>query len=216
MDDSNAMLAAFNSGELDFIQSVPVGEIQTLLTDKKLTLAKSLSTYAILFNNASAPFDNVKVREAFMLAIDRNYITDTVLGTEQTPASAFVPYGIFDSKGTKGKDFRTVGGDYYSVAAADYQSNCDKARQLLAEAGYEDGEGLPVIEYMYVSSSENKAIAEALQNMWQTELGVTVKLVNQEAAVYERIPVHGRVSDGSVYMDARLQRRDFIFGYLGI
>ncbi len=184
MDDSNSMLAAFNSGEIDFIQSVPVGEIQTLLNDKKLTLAKSLSTYAILFNNASAPFDNSKAREAFMLAIDRNYITDTVLGTEQTPATAFVPYGIFDSKGTKGKDFRTVGGDYYSVAAADYKSNCDKARQLLAEAGYEGGEGMPVVEYMYVSSSENKAIAEALQNMWQTELGVNVKLVNQEAAVY--------------------------------
>lgn len=184
MDDSNAMLAAYNSGELNFIQSVPVGEIKTLLNDKKLTLAKSLSTYAILFNNASAPFDNAKVRDAFLLTIDRNYITDTVLGTEQTPASAFVPYGIFDTKGTKGKDFRTVGGDYYSVAAADYKSNCDKARALLKDAGYEGGKGFPVVEYMYVSSSENKAIAEALQNMWQTELGVTVKLVNQEGSVY--------------------------------
>ncbi|NMC57195.1 MAG: peptide ABC transporter substrate-binding protein [Eubacteriaceae bacterium] len=184
MDDSNAMLAAYNSGELNFIQSVPVGEIKTLINDKKLTLAKSLSTYAILFNNASAPFDNAKVRDAFLLTIDRNYITDTVLGTEQTPASAFVPYGIFDTKGTKGKDFRTVGGDYYSVAAADYKSNCDKARALLKDAGYEGGKGFPVVEYMYVSSSENKAIAEALQNMWQTELGVTVKLVNQEGSVY--------------------------------
>ena len=66
------------------------------------------------------------------------------------------------------------------VSKEAYEANCEEARRLLAEAGYEGGAGFPVVEYLYNTSDNHKAIGEALQQMWQDELGVTVNLVNQE------------------------------------
>jgi oligopeptide transport system substrate-binding protein len=180
MDDENAMLAGYRSGELDFIESVPTDEVATLLASGELTVHDYIGTYYVCFQVENAPFDDPKVREAFSLAIDRNYIVETVAQAGQLPASGYVPSGISDKDGPSGDDFRTQGGDYYSVDPADYQANCDRARELLAEAGYPGGEGFPVVEYLYNTNDGHKAIGEALQNMWQNELGVQVTLQNEE------------------------------------
>ncbi|MGN0809477.1 MAG: peptide ABC transporter substrate-binding protein [Christensenellales bacterium] len=179
MDDTNAIYAAYRSGSLNFIQEVPVDEIPGLLSSGELKVHPYLGTYYCCFNTSKAPFDDVRVREAFSLVIDRNYIVENVTKTGQKPATAFVPSGISDAPGAK-DDFRAVGGDYMDVSAEKYQENCERARQLLAEAGYPDGEGFPIVEYLYNTSDNHRLIGEALQNMWQTELGVTVNLVNQE------------------------------------
>ena len=179
MDDTNAIYAAYRSGSLNFIQEVPVDEIPGLLSSGELKVHPYLGTYYCCFNTSKAPFDDVRVREAFSLVIDRNYIVENVTKTGQKPATAFVPSGISDAPGTK-DDFRAVGGDYMDVSAEKYQENCERARQLLAEAGYPNGEGFPIVEYLYNTSDNHRLIGEALQNMWQTELGVTVNLVNQE------------------------------------
>jgi len=136
MDDENAMLAAFKSGELDFMQNPPVAEIPTLLESGDLKVADYIGTYYVCFQTQKAPFDNAKVREAFSLVIDRNYITSQISGTGEVPAGGFVPAGTYDADGPSGKTFRETGGDYYSVAEAEYKANTDKARALLAEAGY--------------------------------------------------------------------------------
>lgn len=179
MDDTNAIYAAYRSGSLNFIQEVPVDEIPGLLSSSELKVHPYLGTYYCCFNTSKAPFDDVRVREAFSLVIDRNYIVENVTKTGQKPATAFVPSGISDAPGAK-DDFRAVGGDYMDVSAEKYQENCERARQLLAEAGYPNGEGFPIVEYLYNTSDNHRLIGEALQNMWQTELGVTVNLVNQE------------------------------------
>lgn len=179
MDDTNAIYAAYRSGSLNFIQEVPVDEIPGLLSSGELKVHPYLGTYYCCFNTSKAPFDDVRVREAFSLVIDRNYIVENVTKTGQKPATAFVPSGISDAPGAK-DDFRAVGGDYMDVSAEKYQESCERARQLLAEAGYPNGEGFPIVEYLYNTSDNHRLIGEALQNMWQTELGVTVNLVNQE------------------------------------
>lgn len=179
MDDTNAIYAAYRSGSLNFIQEVPVDEIPGLLSSGELKVHPYLGTYYCCFNTSKAPFDDVRVREAFSLVIDRNYIVENVTKTGQMPATAFVPSGISDAPGAK-DDFRAVGGDYMDVSAEKYQENCERARQLLTEAGYPNGEGFPIVEYLYNTSDNHRLIGEALQNMWQTELGVTVNLVNQE------------------------------------
>lgn len=184
MDDDNAKLAAYKSGELDFIENPPVAEVPTLLESGELKVADYIGTYYVCFQTQKAPFDNAKVREAFSLVIDRNYITSQISGTGEVPAGGFVPQGIYDADGPSGDTFRTTGGDYYSVAEADYKANTDKARALLAEAGFPDGKGFPIVEYLYNTADNHKAIGEALQNMWQTELGVTVTLSNQDWNVF--------------------------------
>ncbi len=184
MDDANAILSAFQSKTLQFIEEVPVDEVSTLLASGDLNVVPYLGSYYACFNVEKAPFDDPRVREAFSLAIDRNYIVENVTQTGEVPATGYVPYGINDAEGASGDDFRTVGGDYYSAAAADYEANCEKARALLAEAGYPDGVGFPAVEYLYNTSDRHQAIGEALQQMWQTQLGVTVTLNNQDWAVF--------------------------------
>lgn len=184
MDDAGAILSAFQSGELQFIEEMPVDEIATLLASGELKVVPQYGTYYVSFNTQKAPFDDARVREAFSLAIDRNYIVEKVTQTGQVPADGYVSPGISDAEGVSGDDFRTVGGSYYSVAPEDYEANCEKARELLADAGYPNGEDFPAIEYLYNTNDNHKAIGEALQNMWQTVLGVTVTLNNQEWGVF--------------------------------
>ncbi len=184
LDDANAMLAAFNSGELNFIMNFPTDEMANYLASGQITVAPYIGTYYVCFNTEDEVFSNPLVRQAFSLVIDRNYIVENVSQSGEVPATGYVPSGVYDVDGANGDDFRTVGGEYYSVSADDYQANCDKARELLAEAGYPNGEGFPAVEYMYNTDDRHKAIAEALQNMWQTELGVTVNLSNQDWNVF--------------------------------
>lgn len=178
MDDSNAMLSGFKSGELDYIQNVPQAELPSLIASGDMKIVDYLGTYYVCFQTQKAPFDNPKVREAFTLAVDRNYIVEKVTQAGQVEAGAYVPSGISDAE--EGSDFRKVGGDYYDPTKDAYEANCEKARKLLAEAGYPNGEGFPVVEYLYNTDDAHKAVAEALQNMWEQELGVTVTLNNQE------------------------------------
>ena len=186
LDDNNAMLAAFNSGELNFIMNFPTDEMANYLASGQITVAPYIGTYYVCFNTEDEVFSNPLVRQAFSLVIDRNYIVENVSQSGEVPATGYVPSGVYDAEGANGDDFRTVGGEYYSVSADDYQANCDKARELLAEAGYPNGEGFPAVEYMYNTDDRHKAIAEALQNMWQTELGVTVNLSNQDWDVFPK------------------------------
>ena len=183
MDDANAMLAGYRSGELDFVQQAPPEEIPALLDSGDLKVKPYIGTYYVCFNTEKAPFDNPKVRKAFSLVIDRDYIAAQVKADGSIPASGFVPSGMYDAEGA-GSDFREVGGDYYDPTAAANEANCEEARALLAEAGYPNGEGFPVVEYLYNTDESHKAIAEALQNVWQTELGVTVTLNNQDWNVF--------------------------------
>ena len=184
LDDANAMLTAYNSGELDFIENFPTDEMANYLASGEITVADYLGTYYVCFNTEDEVFSDPLIREAFSLAIDRNYIVENVSQAGEVPATAYVPSGVNDAAGPSGDDFRTVGGDYYSVAAEDYEANCEKARELLAEAGYPNGEGFPTVEYTYNTDDRHKAIAEALQNMWQEVLGVTVTLSNQDWNVF--------------------------------
>ena len=191
MDDANAMLSGFKSGELDFIQVAPQAELPSLIASGDMKILNYLGTYYVCFQTQKAPFDNPKVREAFTLAVDRTYIVDKVTQSGQVEAGGYVPSGIADADGG---DFRAEGGDYYKPTDADYEANCEKARQLLAEAGYPNGEGFPVVEYLYNTSDAHKAVAEALQNMWEQELGVTVTLNNQEWAAFLQTRKNGDYS----------------------
>ncbi len=184
MDDNNAMLSAFRSGELDFIEDMPVDEVASLLASGELNIVDYIGTYYVCFQTQKAPFDNPLVRKAFTLAVDRKFIVEKVTQSGQVEAGGFVPAGIYDAAGSTGDDFRTVGRDYYDPYEESYAANCEEARKLLAEAGYPNGEGFPVVEYLYNTSDAHKAVGEALQDMWQTVLGVTVTLNNQEWAVF--------------------------------
>ena len=192
MDDDNAILAAFKNGEILLADSIPNDEIDALSATPEFNKVGQLGTYFVCFNTEKAPFDNVKVRQALSLVIDRNYIVKQIGKAGQVPATAFVPTGLTDGDATK--EFRTVGGDYYSAAEDKYQANIAEAKKLLTEAGYPDGKGFPKFEYIHNTSTGHKLIAEALQNMWKTTLGIDCTIAEQEWGVFLNTRQNGEYS----------------------
>jgi len=176
MSDENAQLTAFQNGEILFTDGIPTDAIDAWRDKPEFHLQGQLGTYYVSFNTKRPYLDNPKVRWALILAIDREYICREIGKSGQVPAGAFVPIGLTDADPSK--QFRDVGGDYYDPY--DYEGNVEKAKQLLAEAGYPNGEGLPTFEYIYNSESVgHQQIGEALQDMW-AKIGVKISLVSQE------------------------------------
>jgi len=120
--------------------------------------------------------NNKLVRQAINLAIDRQEIIDNVGKAEQVPAYSFVPQGIYNADGTEFADK-----EYYNPL--DMEGNIKKAKELLKEAGYENGDGIPTIELMYNSEESHKDICQIVQQNL-SEIGINVELTNQEWAVF--------------------------------
>ena len=179
MDDNNAMLAAFNSGTLAFIDDVPNDEIPALQGKDEYFVMGQLGTYYISFNVQEPVLDNPLFRQALTLAIDRDFICVNIGQAGQIPAGAFVAEGISDA--APGSSFRAVGGNYYDPTAAGFEANLEKAKELIAEI-FPDG-NIPTFEYIYNTSTGHQLIAEALQQMW-AEIGVNVTIESQEWSVF--------------------------------
>ncbi len=161
------------------IKDVPTEEIPTLKDNEEFHIDPIMGTYYVSFNTKKAPFDNAKVREALSLAIDRDYVANTIMQGTYSPATNFVGPGVSDAEA--GSSFADVTkqkyGDHFDNS--NYQANLEKAKQLLADAGYADGAGFPAIEYLTNDIGYHKAVAEYLQSAWQ-QLGITLNINIQE------------------------------------
>ncbi|WP_243454520.1 peptide ABC transporter substrate-binding protein [Desulfosporosinus fructosivorans] len=176
LEDIKAALTAFESGQIDGSEYIPIEDIDRLKAAKVLRIDPYIGTSFYRFNVTKKPFNDVKVRKALAMAIDRKMLIDKVVKGGQLPAYAYTPPGMVDVE--EGKDFRVVGGDYIKEDVA-------AAKALLAEAGYPEGKNWPAdVSILYNTKSDNKLMAEAIQNMWKTNLGIDVKLRNEEWAVY--------------------------------
>lgn len=176
MEDANAAYSAYQTGEVQMIKDIPTDEIQSLQGSPDYHLEPRMSTSYTIFNTLKEPFDNVKVRRALSLAIDRDYIANTLMMKTSLPVSNFVGPGVSDNEsGTSFAEVTTKnnGGDFFDVN--NYEADLLKAKELLKEAGYPDGAGFPVIEYMTNDSGYNKQVAEYLQSAWK-ELGVSMDI----------------------------------------
>lgn len=181
MADQSAMLARYENGLLDVITDVPVDEIKNLNHQGEINYYPLLGTYGVAFNMDVVPLNDSRVREALSLVIDRNYICNEVVRTGVKPAAAWVPSGIHQiTTDNNVEDFREQGGSYYSVEAKDYSANCERAKALLAEAGYPNGRGFPEMNYLYNTGDVHKKTYEALAQMWKEKLGIEVTGIDQE------------------------------------
>jgi oligopeptide transport system substrate-binding protein len=177
--DEDSALSAFRSNEVDICNQVPLPEIDTMKAEGVFALRDLLGTYYLDFNLEKAIFQDVNVRKALTLAIDRQYICDTLNFGTRVPATSYVGFGFADVEQTQ--DFRQTGGIYIGE---NYEENKRLAAEAMAAAGYEGGAGFPVLEYMYNTSSGHKTIAEAIAHDWETVLGIRVNLVNQDWGVF--------------------------------
>lgn len=177
VENESTELTMFETGEIHMTHSVPGQEIPRLEVEypSEFHILPYLGTYYYMFQTEKAPFDDVRVRKALAMAIDRTAIVENVTQGGQLPAYAFVPPGVPEPNGD---DFREKGGNYVV-------ENVQEAQRLLAEAGYPGGAGFPAFEILYNTSEAHKMIAEAIQEMWKVNLGIeNVTLVNQEWGTY--------------------------------
>jgi oligopeptide transport system substrate-binding protein len=137
------------------------------MTDTPLRIEPQLGTYYFRFNVTRPPMDDVRVRRALSMAIDREAIVAKISRGGQVPAGSFSPPGA---------------GGFAPSSKVGYDP--EAARSLMAEAGYPGGEGFPGAEFLYNTSERHGLIAEAVQQMWKRELGIDVSLYNQEWKVY--------------------------------
>ena len=183
-DDTTAY-SELQAGNFDVVNSVPTNEIEPGQEAGLVHVSPKLGTYYFGINvgkqddmaeDVKTALSNKLVRQAINLAIDRQEIIDNVGKAEQVAAYSFVPEGIYNPDGTEFADK-----EYYDPS--DMDGNIEKAKELLKEAGYENGEGLPTIELMYNSEGAHKDICQIIQQNWE-EIGVNVELTNQEWAVF--------------------------------
>ncbi|MCR9184329.1 MAG: peptide ABC transporter substrate-binding protein [Halieaceae bacterium] len=180
----------FRVHQLHYTADVPLNKIPAYrkMADTPFVEAPYLGTYFYLLNTERPPLDDVRVRKALSLAVDREALTRNVLYGSNNPAYAITPPG-------------TLG---YQPPQL-FTHDPEEARRLLAEAGYPGGDGWPGLELIYNTSESHRKIAVALQQMWKDALNITVTLSNQEWKVY---------LDSVSQMNFQVARRGWIGDYV--
>lgn len=169
-EDKNTAVNNFMSGRLHYVDSVPYNLRDELRSREVPYLAEDpmFATGYLGLNVRHRGIDDARVRRALHLAVDVQEIIDRVTKNGQ-PAHGFVPPGI----------------DGYDYVDA-YRHDPEEARRLMAEAGYPGGQGFPQLRFIIVNTSNNRSLAEILQDSWRRELGVQVVLENKEWQVLLR------------------------------
>lgn len=176
LEDSSAAYAAYNSGEAQLIKDVPTDEIPSLTKAEDggdFYVDTILGTYYVSLNLQRDAFKDAKVRKALSLAIDRDYVANTIMQGTYSAADSIVGPGIVDESGY----FHDNGNAPY--ISADYEANLAEAKKLLEEAGYPNGEGYPTIEYSTNDAGYHVPLAEYLQQAWG-DLGITLTINKME------------------------------------
>lgn len=173
MEDSNAAYSAYQTGEVLLIKDVPTEEIPSLKGNGEFHVEPIIGTYYLSVNTEREPFNNPDVRKALSLAIDREYVAGTLMQGTYSAASNFMGPGWID---TDGKEFmaNANGGEVY-IDTTNHEANVEQAKQLLADAGYANGEGFPAITYTTNDSGYHKVVAEYLQQAY-AELGINLQV----------------------------------------
>ena len=183
MKDATLALAGIKDGNLDFSVNIVEQDLDKLKEEGIIDIAPYFSTVAFGINATNEVLKDTRIRKALSLAIDRNYIVENVVPTAKSPTSAWVPVGAYDVEG----DFRKNGGEYIDLSKEAYSNNVETAKKLMAEAGYPNGEGFPVLEYKTTADLIYIQVAEAIQQMWKENLGIDLMISSMEWAAYQQM-----------------------------
>ena len=190
-DSETAILSSYQSGEYQFIDTIPSDMIGSLKDSGDLFVNPYVGTYYLYLN--CSKITDWRVRAALVLSIDRENIVENVTQGGQVPATGLVASGILDSKmqdfafgsSELGAIYAWLAKTYPDADLETYTGRCELAQQLYQEA-VDAGAWDPdtTIVYNFNTSETHKAIAEACGSDWKTVLGVNITLENQEWATY--------------------------------
>ena len=167
-------LSAYRAGQIDAVTNASFEPLALKLLapykDFRRSTFGALTYY--VFNVNREPFDDVRVREALALSIDRERVSRDDLGGSTEPAGRFLPDAMSGEKPVVEK-----------TELLDHDVN--KARELLAEAGYPNGEGFPVIRLLINRNDQQRLVAQSIATMWRTALNIQTEIVIKGWDEYE-------------------------------
>ncbi len=183
--DPNTALQASQAGDMDVNSQIPSEEIQKLMAEEPyIHVVPRSGVWFLAFNCDVEPMDNVLVRKAISLAIDRKSIVENVTKAGEIPATGFInPVPLMSD----GNPYRPLEEDGYPKAQYGIEpraANVEEAQKLLADAGYPNGEGFPELVMKYNTSDANKKVMEAIQQMLNENLNIVTTLENMESNAY--------------------------------
>ena len=159
--NSEAALTAYRSGDVDAVTNSAFEPLALKLLapykDFRRETYGALTYYS--FNLSHEPFDDVRVREALAIAIDRDRLSQDELGGATEPAKKFLPEAMSASK--------------VVVAKAELlEKDIERARKLLAEAGFPGGEGFPTVKLLINRNEQQRVVAQSIASMWRSVLHI--------------------------------------------
>ena len=177
IEDQSTVYQKYVAGEYNMVVELPTEVTAKLRAENnpELVIGPNVALYYYNLNPAVKPLNNVKVRKALSLALDRKVITDQITQGGQLPATAIVPPGLLDDTG---KEFSDANKDLI-------KTDVEEAKKLLTE-GLAEEKMTPAdvkLTILYNTSENHKKIAEAIQQMWNKELGIKTELENVEFKV---------------------------------
>jgi oligopeptide transport system substrate-binding protein len=192
IEDRNTGVNLFLTDKCDWMTQTPPSVVRVLLAQRPprndINPALQLTTYFYLLNTTRPPLNDVRIRRALSMALDRDEITRVATAAGERPAFSLVPPGL----------------PGYNQQPC-LPRNPNEARRLLADAGYPGGVGCPKLELHYNTDQVHQSIAELARKQWQRELGITVTLRNEEWASAQQ------TQQQMTYM---ISRRSWIGDYL--
>ncbi|AFM42024.1 ABC-type oligopeptide transport system, periplasmic component [Desulfosporosinus acidiphilus SJ4] len=175
--DGKEAASDFEAGKLDGLNNLVPEDTLRFKKNGTLKCAPMLGTYFYCFNTTKKPLNDLRIRQALSIALNRQDLMDNVLEGDELPAYAFVPGAIPDA--VPGTTFRTAGSNLI-------KEDIERAKQLLKDAGYPEGVNFPTLTILYNTNGSHRLPAEAIQDYWKKNLGVNVLLQGQDWDVYQK------------------------------
>lgn len=169
-DDTQSMAAAYETGEVDVATSLPSAVMELYEGKEDLLVTDQIATRYLYFNLNVKPFDDVRVREAFNLAVNREELCK-IVGKDTEPTYNLVAKYMKD---------KNTGKYFTEEAKQPFEENVERARALLAEAGYPNGKGFPKLTYSYPSLELDSDTAQVIQEQLKKNLNIEIQLNAQE------------------------------------
>lgn len=169
IENQESQYLAFQNGQVHVALNLPQ-QVEARLQKQKPPEHRNhplLGTYFYVLNTSKPPLTDPRIRRALSLSMDRKALVGQVAQGGQRPAYSYIP----------------LNANKYQPAET-LVENATEARRLLAEAGYPEGKGFPALELRYNTSELHRQMAEAVQQMWKANLGIEVRLLNQEWKVF--------------------------------
>lgn len=172
-DDQQSMASAYETGEVDVAMSLHSSVMELYDGKEDLVITDTIATRYIYPNLNVKPLDDVRVRKAINLAINRDELCQ-IVGADTEPTVNFIAKYMKD---------KNTGNYFVDEAEAPFEENLEEAKQLLAEAGYPDGKGFPTLTYNYPSLEMDSDTAQVLQEQLKKNLNIEIELHAQELQV---------------------------------